>query len=477
MTTKIEKRAIPPPTGDLRATVQGLFVQTNELSGAIGANAQRAVRVCELLDAGVISLDVDGALVKPVPAAAAGPTPGLYVEKAGDTMTGTLTNTAQDYLVSSRSGYAFSHFNFGNGQFGVYDQTAVASAWLYNTAAGGIHDLRGAVNVTGNLGVGGYIQAGNGASGWKVAIGDDTVLADIGVAHALSIQSQSNSAFGRLWLGTRQTFDNDGDGWLRLNQSNSYANGVYTPGAFRVGGQANFESLVRVTNQIHMAGNGKTIKFFDNNLDTALEIGIGYFTATDRHGWINNRNASGFMAISGRNGSCELRLGSSSNASTITGTLTSDMEVRSIGTASGFVFSDRTTTSDVWVWYSQGGLARLYRNGIGDLFTFNTSGIATGTNFVATSDERLKHAFQKQAPAEGLSTLQLYDYLWNRDGSPGRGPIAQHVQQVAPAYVHQDPDTGMLSVDKAGLALEAALLALSQIKEIRHAAHLSSPAR
>lgn len=445
MTTKVEKRAIAPPSGDMRTTVQGLFVQVNELSGAIGSNQQRSVRVCELLDAGIITLDVDGALVKP--AAPAGATSGLYVAKAGDTMTGILTNTAQDYLVSSRSGYVFSHFNFGNGQFGVYDQTAAAAAWKYNNAAGGVHDLRGAVYVTGNLGVGGYIQAGNGASGWKVAIGDDVVLADIGVAYAMSIQSQSNSAFGRLWLGMRQTFDNDGDGWLRINQGNSYANGIYTPG--------NFNCANLITGTVNAAG----ASFADGGSRVHTDVSVPRLggAAAFITDWNNATSNGWYMASAAAN--------APNPSEWFMGNVT--------------VHNGDWIQQEVWNFTAGADTTRYRRHklsGAWGAWTANLTfgGVVTAVNFTATSDARLKTNITPDAPQLGLSTLSLHNWLWASSSAPGRGVIAQHVLQVAPEYVHTNAD-GMLSVDKAGLALELAFLALSQIRGLNDALALQPP--
>ena len=66
MATKIKKRAIPGPIGDkLKPTVEGLFTAVNELSGTVGEPMQRAVRLCELVDAGIVKLDLEGRIVKP----------------------------------------------------------------------------------------------------------------------------------------------------------------------------------------------------------------------------------------------------------------------------------------------------------------------------------------------------------------------------------------------------------------------------
>ncbi|WP_157721520.1 tail fiber domain-containing protein [Stenotrophomonas sp. WZN-1] len=62
-----------------------------------------------------------------------------------------LNHTGNDYLVSVRGSYTFSWFNFGNGQTGLFDNTAGANALLYNTAGSGAWALRGDVTASGNV--------------------------------------------------------------------------------------------------------------------------------------------------------------------------------------------------------------------------------------------------------------------------------------------------------------------------------------
>lgn len=82
------------------------------------------------------------------------------------------------------------------------------------------------------------------------------------------------------------------------------------------------------------------------------------------------------------------------------------------------------------------------------------SGIATGPDFSATSDRRLKDDIRpRKARQELLDTALFHSFLWKSDGRPGLGVIAQEVQALAPEYVHEDSE-GTLSVDKASLALE-----------------------
>ncbi len=61
MTTKINKRSIAPPTNPAnQKSVADLKTAVDELSGSVGQNAQRAVRLCELIDAGILKLTPEG---------------------------------------------------------------------------------------------------------------------------------------------------------------------------------------------------------------------------------------------------------------------------------------------------------------------------------------------------------------------------------------------------------------------------------
>lgn len=99
MTTKIIKRSIAPPTHPAnQKPVSDLKVAVDELSGSIGETKQRAVRLCELLDAGLLSLTAEGLV-----AASGGNPSQTYVKKAGDTMTGKLVTPAVDVISQTAS--------------------------------------------------------------------------------------------------------------------------------------------------------------------------------------------------------------------------------------------------------------------------------------------------------------------------------------------------------------------------------------
>ena len=84
-----------------------------------------------------------------------------------------------------------------------------------------------------------------------------------------------------------------------------------------------------------------------------------------------------------------------------------------------------------------------------------TGGISAPT-ITTTSDERLKRDITALVPRDLAATLELFTFVWRESEETDLGVIAQRVREVAPEYVHEDGN-GMLSVDKAGLALEAVL--------------------
>lgn len=66
MTTTIVKRPIPAARDPAnRVTIESMRVAVSELSGTIGSQMQRAVRVCELVDAGILEFKADGTVGRP----------------------------------------------------------------------------------------------------------------------------------------------------------------------------------------------------------------------------------------------------------------------------------------------------------------------------------------------------------------------------------------------------------------------------
>lgn len=89
----------------------------------------------------------------------------------------------------------------------------------------------------------------------------------------------------------------------------------------------------------------------------------------------------------------------------------------------------------------------------------DASGRSWATDFVSTSDKRLKTKVEDKMPRDLANLLRFVSFVWIGSEEEALGLIAQEVQEVAPEYVHKNGD-GLLSIDKAGLTLEA-LLGLS----------------
>lgn len=64
-----------------------------------------------------------------------------------------------------------------------------------------------------------------------------------------------------------------------------------------------------ITGAVSLLGNSSRFVFYDDNLDVpVIDVGAGYGTATDRNGYIANRNATGFIEVSAFNFSRRFRL-------------------------------------------------------------------------------------------------------------------------------------------------------------------------
>ena len=77
------------------------------------------------------------------------------------------------------------------------------------------------------------------------------------------------------------------------------------------------------------------------------------------------------------------------------------------------------------------------------------SGTITATNFVATSDERLKDNIIT-APVGLIDSLKGREWDWSESGEKGSGVVAQELEEVLPHLVNTN-DEGMKSVAYNGL--------------------------
>lgn len=96
----------------------------------------------------------------------------------------------------------------------------------------------------------------------------------------------------------------------------------------------------------------------------------------------------------------------------------------------------------------------------------DSSGNVTAVDFIATSDERLKTDIEDKKARRLAAMLRFVSFLWVESGDEGLGLIAQEVRKVAPEYVHED-ENGMLSIDKASIALEAVIGLSDELQELK----------
>jgi hypothetical protein len=81
--------------------------------------------------------------------------------------------------------------------------------------------------------------------------------------------------------------------------------------------------------------------------------------------------------------------------------------------------------------------------------SLTTTGTITGTDCIATSDERLKDNIST-APVGLVDELHGREWEWKESGEKGSGVVAQELEQVLPHLVHED-DEGMKAVSYNGL--------------------------
>lgn len=155
----------------------------------------------------------------------------------------------------------------------------------------------------------------------------------------------------------------------------------------------------------------------------------------------------------------------------MTGALTSNSDISTsavLQAASSF----RSAGTTAIVGTTGAGNVYLRPNGIGSAtgeMQLSSAGIASTVNFIATSDERLKHQITPEVPrADLLDQIQFYSFKWIDNGRSDLGVIAQEVQRLFPEYVHANND-GNLGVDKASLSLELVLALLTRVQRLEEA--------
>ncbi|KRG63892.1 hypothetical protein ABB26_09925 [Stenotrophomonas humi] len=127
-----------------------------------------------------------------------------------------------------------------------------------------------------------------------------------------------------------------------------------------------------ITGAVSLRGNSSRFVFYDDNLDVpVIDVGAGYGTATDRNGYIANRNAAGFLEVSAFNFSRRFRL-----------------------VSDGFLFNGPLYQSDDNL-YSAGTASARF------------SVVYAGTGTINTSDAREKTPVRPLTAAELAAAIEL----------------------------------------------------------------------
>lgn len=523
MSTKITKRAIPHPTeAPNRKSVESLQVAVNELTGAVGENMQRAVRVCELVESGILALQPNGQLGRNESidqlgtidmSDVTGLTAALNarVLKAGDTMTGTLTLAAS---------YGLRFSGSAGGRFRVLDDGGFPS--LHWTNAGETLLAAGRYVATEHQFISGPVVATAGVQtrnsfNVKVYDNNNDTPVELGLGYA-------NGTDRNAYLWNRNngfiSFGVNNSERMRIEPTQAYITGlpfqvvngdIYT---FRTGGgtgviflnQAGTKYLCNDSSNYVMPGQGLVVGGTiqsDTLAFTGLSGGQGFQlvwntvqSGQGRFEFVNNRGggAGGFtwwdrantgvgtgiaLALLNANGYFVNAAIQFATGSATVGQLSSHpvfgtdyaalMGATMTGQEYVVLFNRAGADANTYISSITGGTVKIRpsANSTTGEVIFATTGVTfaqacTAPNFTATSDKRLKDVLPTTPGYyPRIGELQLAEWTWKKDGKPGRGVVAQQVRDVAPGYVHEDPATGILSVDKAGLALELAMLALN----------------
>lgn len=131
-----------------------------------------------------------------------------------------------------------------------------------------------------------------------------------------------------------------------------------------------------------------------------------------------------------------------------------------------------STNPSVVLATSAAGVVYLRPNGAASAAgeaTLGSDGVLVCTNTRATSDLRLKKNRVRHKVIPHLADqIQLWDWDWRSGSGSGQGVVAQHVQNYAPHHVSGDKH---LSVDKAGLALDAIVDLAARLRKLEKASH------
>jgi len=393
-----------------------------------------------LTAAGNAAINVPGAL---------GYTP---VNKAGDTMSGALTiayASSNSVSLAWNNTYAGSRSwvmgtsgggPSGNGNFFLYDNTALVSRWSVD---------------------------GNGI----------TTFVTSGQRSTLALRDTGATGANLEFIGSGATTPNK---TIRANSGNlEFINSAYNAvvASLTDGGQFTAAGAV-VANSLGVNQTGAPVAPIDVLAATngrVLVRGTGTDTTID---FVNAGNSAfapaNFTATNYNFAGGALTVAGS--GSSFAGGVSVTGVVSSIGGSAAFSFADRTGTAPTpWLWYATGGYACLYNGTAGNVIQVGSTGNSTFTGSITaaggfqSSDRRLKKNIVVRAVQRGfaLKIARMFSE-WDRiaDGIHDVGLVAQKVKAYAARYVLAgDTKKKILAIDKAGVALEASMDCALQLEE------------
>ncbi|NJL11434.1 MAG: tail fiber domain-containing protein [Calothrix sp. SM1_7_51] len=116
-------------------------------------------------------------------------------------------------------------------------------------------------------------------------------------------------------------------------------------------------------------------------------------------------------------------------------------EIHSGGAVGGLSFGNRETANFVnipsagerWVWYSTGGIARLWSGG--DKVSVDTAGVVRATQFVSSSSRELKENIAEISTLEAIETLKnlnpvKFNYKTDSEKNQYMGFVAEDVPEL-----------------------------------------------
>lgn len=401
----------------------------------------------------------------PTPAAA--PDPGAYVQKAGDTMTGTLnvTTGAIPYGVYS-SGASAALVGVGT-NYGVYGRSTLSNGYgLFgqNTVGFGMF-------ADGNIG---------GRLRGQTTGAEIYALAPVSTGiHVDGSKTQAYIAEGGSRAMRLETTDAEG---LVLDQSSapspSYGIRVTQPAGKGTGLTLNGSSRgINITGVTGLNSQGMVIQSENQGLFVDINNPVGAQPEAGRF----EIGSGGTLrqVILGENGGDAIDARGSVTIRDLGGndvlTVGTDGQVHAKGPAAGFYFHDRGASSKSWAWYASGGEGRLWTASTGDMLRVQeTTGNVYNRKNVSTwdvaSDARLKDVKGPyQRGLDEILQVRTVDFRYkdlpekNLSSAELRhGVVAQQLAKVFPDAVTHGSD-GYYSVN-ADPVFWASVNAIQELK-------------